>query len=155
MKKLFTILLCGLISLTCLFSSACVYHEHDIDNYGFCKGCDYDSAGYLEAQANGSYISSITYFEGNEYYFFNMVGNGKTSYQFMLETYSGTPDFNAINIYTDNEYIIPVANFPHLYLPNSTVIEESFTFEEGVEYRIRVVTSPEAKGSAAFKITVL
>ena len=155
MKKFLATILCATISLACLFSSACVYHQHDVSNdTGFCKGCEYDIASLLEEQSNGSYLSQPTYYENGKNQFFNIVGNGKTTYSFEFEVHSGTPSFNYIYIYKEGDFVYPIKILPEIYHTNMTEYDYQFTFEQGVKYRIRI-TSSNSTGTASLKINML
>ncbi len=147
MKKLFSVLLCILISITCLSSSACVYHEHTFDNHNFCRECGFDNAAYMLFDAN-IYAAPRDYYSTDEDYAFNLVGNGKTSYEFKFESETGNVTFTYLHVFKEGEF--------QQFIPDTRQDEISswvyaFTFEEGAKYRIEF--RPSSEGRATFKIT--
>lgn len=149
MKKLLVFLPTLCLSAICLLSTACVPHVHQFDDHCYCKECGFDNATPMQELSNGAYASTSDYYEKNQVYAFNLTGNGKTSYQFVLASTTENATFITLYIYKNGNLDKAL---PEIRLDEISTLDYEYTFEEGIKYRIEFTAT--SNGRAIFSINV-
>lgn len=103
----------------------------------------------MQELSNGAYTSTSDYYEKNQVYAFNLTGNGKTSYQFVLASTTENATFITLYIYKNGSLDKAL---PEIRLDEISTLDYEYTFEEGIKYRIEFTAT--SNGRATFSINV-